>query len=398
MLTTPAYPSRTSGHLRLVLLTDGMFPYFMGGMQRHSRALAEHLAREHVDVTVYHTAYSDAAIAQARAGEDRPADPWSGIDVRFVEYPAPGRYPGHYIRDCRRYSEALLAAYRRDDPRADFIYAQGLTGLAFVEDRRAGRSLPPVGINAHGYPMFQRPAGLRGRLDQILLRPVFRRISRNADFVFTFGGKVREIVEHRLGVSAARILEVPNAVDDRWIVGSPRPSSSPRRFLFVGRHDRVKGLAELHAALATIAHDHAEFHFIGPIPERHRLRRHTCVYHGSVTETHRLQDLFDAADVLVCPSHAEGMPTVILEAMARGLAIIATDVGAVRTIVSAANGVLLPVCDSSAIAEAVTRIQQISPERLLSMKAASLAAAPRFGWRSVARQTVEAIDRAIGRS
>ena len=40
------------------------------------------------------------------------------------------------------------------------------------------------------------------------------------------------------------------------------------------------------------------------------------------------------SDVLVVPSLSEGMPTVILEAMARGKAVIATDVGAVSDLVS----------------------------------------------------------------
>ena len=45
--------------------------------------------------------------------------------------------------------------------------------------------------------------------------------------------------------------------------------------------------------------------------------------------------------MLLCPSYSEGMPNVILEAMSRGLAIIATDIGAICDMVCDKNGILL---------------------------------------------------------
>lgn len=383
--------------LRIALLTDGMFPYCVGGIQRHSRLLAEHLASAGVGMTVFHTAFTAEAAGAARAGADRAADPWSRIDLRFVDYPRPGRYPGHYIRDSWRYSEALLAAFLADSPASDFIYAQGLTGLAFARERRRGAALPPVGVNAHGYPMFQRPAGFRGRLEQWLLAPTFRRLSHDADYVFTFGGRVREIVAGRLRIPPDRVLEVPNAIDDSWIATTARPCGARRRFLFVGRHDRVKGLPELQRAIAVGGLDAVDFDFVGPIPESLRLRLRNCTYHGSVTDTGRLQALYDTADVLVCPSHAEGMPTVILEAMARGLAVIATDVGAVRSMVDAENGIVLDRPDPAAIAGAIGMLAKASDEQLMAMKRASLAKAPQFGWRAVTTRTIEEVQSAVSR-
>ena len=49
----------------------------------------------------------------------------------------------------------------------------------------------------------------------------------------------------------------------------------------------------------------------------------------------------DVCDVLICPSYSEGMPNVILEGMSRGLAIIATDVGATDQLVDDTNGKLI---------------------------------------------------------
>lgn len=391
----PVVRSPPGGLPRIALLTDGLYPYCVGGMQRHSRLLAESLAHLGVELTVFHTASTPESIDAARAGRDRSADAWGGIDLRFIDSPPPGRYPGHYLADCWRYSAALLRAYGANRPRADFIYAQGLTGLAFVRARRQGVDLPPIGINAHGYHMFQAAGGLRGWLIQCLYAPTFVRLSRDADFVFTFSHRVRDVVTDRLRIPIDRILEVPNAIDDPWIVAGIRPCGPRRRFLFVGRHDRLKGLPELHRAIQAGRFDTADFHFVGPIPESERLSLPNCTYLGPVTDTSRLQACFDEADVLLCPSHAEGMPTVILEALARGLAVIATDVGAVRSMVDETNGIVLERPDYRRIADAIGRLVQCPEEVLTAMKQASLNKSPLFGWRAVAIRTVEAVQAAL---
>ncbi|MGB0418765.1 MAG: glycosyltransferase family 4 protein, partial [Opitutales bacterium] len=78
-----------------------------------------------------------------------------------------------------------------------------------------------------------------------------------------------------------------------------------------------------------------EFVFIGPIPKEKQLDLPWVQYRGSVSDQDALKAELDQGDVLVCPSYSEGMPTVILEAMARGLAIVATDVGATCELVYA---------------------------------------------------------------
>ena len=114
-----------------------------------------------------------------------------------------------------------------------------------------------------------------------------------------------------------------------------------------------------------------------------------------ITDTASLQACFDRSDVLLCPSHAEGMPTVILEALARGLAIIATDVGAVRSMVDASNGIVLERPDPVSIAGAIKRLHDAPDEVLEAMKRASLDKAPMFGWRAVTSATIAAVERAI---
>ena len=379
--------------IRIALITDGLSPYVIGGMQRHSAMLAQHLPAHGVELVVFHTAHSASATDAAKALEGFPESVKTQVQHVFVEYPKRGRLPGHYIRESRSYSERLLQSYREQGIECDFIYAQGLTGRAFIEAKKQGVGLPPLGVNCHGYEMFQRAASVRNKLEHLLLRPTFRKLTFRADFVFSFSGKIREIVEGRIGVPAAKIIQVPNAVDASWLRARPSPSSGRRRFVFLGRYERRKGIEELHAVLSDWQGPEIEFVFIGPIPKEQQLNLPWVEYRGSISGSAALQAELDQGDILICPSYAEGMPTVILEAMARGLAIIATDVGATRELVDESNGQLIPELTVGALQSALLEMSALADQALDAMKRASLRRVSQYTWEQVSLATLQAIKR-----
>ena len=381
--------------LHVALLADGVYPYRLGGIQRHTRMLALHFAKAGVQVTLLHSADTPELRARAEALDDFPAEARSKIKSLVVVPPKAGRYPGHYLHDCQRYSRVLLDRYREENVGADFVYAQGLTGIAFGAARRGATDLPPVGVNQHGYEMFQKAANLRAWLEQFVLRGQVVALDRSADVVFTFPRKIRAIVERHCKVPSERLVEVPNAIDGSWIVAHRPAPTAKRRFLFIGRHERRKGVPELIEAIAPLRASGVEFHFVGPIPEQLRLKRDDVVYHGTVTDTATLQGILDSSDVLLCPSFAEGMPTVVLEAMARGLAVIATDVGATAEWVGADNGVLLPFPDVGALRTAIERCIAMPVSELHRLQAASIAKAKECTWDLVTAKTIAAIQAQI---
>jgi glycosyltransferase involved in cell wall biosynthesis len=216
-------------------------------------------------------------------------------------------------------------------------------------------------------------------------------VNRRADVVFSFSGKIRRLVEDSVGVPAARIVEMPNGVEESWIVSSPPPCrAGARRFIFVGRHDRRKGLPELLAAVSGLPRSGWTLDVVGPVPPQSQLF-HPCIrFVGPVSDIKELQALFDGADCLLCPSHAEGMPTVILEAMARGLAIVATDVGATAELVDATNGLLLSGPRTGEIAGAMRRTISMGDPEIMALKRGSLARVHAYSWTRVAAQVVDA--------
>jgi glycosyltransferase involved in cell wall biosynthesis len=92
-----------------------------------------------------------------------------------------------------------------------------------------------------------------------------------------------------------------------------------------------------------------------------------------------IQNVFQAMDLLVLPSHTEGLPNVVLEAFAFGKPVIATSVGGVPEIVkNGQNGVLVPPSEPGVLAEAIVRCVTEPPLRETYGRAAKSTVRSRF--------------------
>jgi glycosyltransferase involved in cell wall biosynthesis len=135
--------------------------------------------------------------------------------------------------------------------------------------------------------------------------------------------------------------------------------------LFVGRLTSDKGIPELIEAFLRL---HTQFLdlrllLVGcfededplPLDTRTCLETHSnVIFAGPVENT---APYYAMADVLVLPSHREGLPTVVLEAQAAGKPVVgASATGTVDLIVDGETGLLFPVGDATALAEALARM------------------------------------------
>jgi glycosyltransferase involved in cell wall biosynthesis len=141
------------------------------------------------------------------------------------------------------------------------------------------------------------------------------------------------------------------------------------RLLAVGRLVEKKGFHFLIAALAGLKIPFT-LTIVGDGPERERLRQliilnnleNRVVFHGSVTHS-ELPHLYAETDVVVVPSiqdcsgDRDGLPNVVLEAMASGRAVVASDVGAISSaITDNENGLLVLPADPVALGHAIRRL------------------------------------------
>ncbi|MDP5171922.1 MAG: glycosyltransferase family 4 protein [Bacteroidia bacterium] len=382
--------------MRIALITDGISPYVLGGMQRHSYNLAKTLAGMGVEIDLYHTDKGSGDDIHCLTGMTEGEK--SRITSIFVPWPSGDRLPGHYLRDLSRYSHSAMAIYQSRTP-VDLVYAKGLTGGAFLKARKKGVKMPPIAVKAHGYEMFQPPPSRRVALEHALLRPFFRRQALDADVVFSYGGKITSLLQERIGVPRARIREIPSGISAEWLQPQPGMANTPRRFVFLGRYERRKGIEEIYHCIEAHPEwqEKATFTFIGPIAEDKQLALPHVSYSGIMQNPESLRAALSSADVLLCPSFSEGMPNVILEGMSRGLAVIATDVGAVSFLVeNGVNGWLLSPGDSKSLGQAIIDAIGSTDEALISMKSHSIRIVKEsFTWDKIGLKTKEVMEKII---
>ena len=271
--------------MKIALLTDGIYPYVIGGMQKHSYFLAKYLARNKINVDLYHF----KSIDNYNLPNPFNADELLYIKTFEIDYPSTIWFPGHYLYKRYLYSKKVLRVFLLENRKYDFVYAKGFSAWALLNKRKKHKLKIPVGLNFHGYEMFQRwPSVISGLKLQILKYPVLYNMRK------------------------------------------------------AGRAERRKGIIEINKTIKSIDNNfNANFHFIGPIEPNLKIFDSRVSYHGTIYDSEDLKFILDQMDILLCPSYSEGMPNLIMEAMSRGLAIIATDVGAVSKLVDEENGWLI---------------------------------------------------------
>jgi glycosyltransferase involved in cell wall biosynthesis len=172
--------------------------------------------------------------------------------------------------------------------------------------------------------------------------------------------------ERAAGVAARtcrveRTVVIPNAID---VEGAPQASldGDPPRILTVGRLAHPKDPLTLVRALAALGQRPFSLAFVGDGPDRHELEEevrtlelgHRVALLGEIRD---VPELLARADVFVLSSRSEGAPLSILEAMAAGLPVIASDVGGVgELVVNGETGLLVPPGDPTRLAHALARL------------------------------------------
>lgn len=382
--------------MKITLFTDGITPFVMGGMQRHSRLISEYLAREGVAVEIFHPVGPEDQFREEEIRNSFSIEARDKISVTLVPYKDQGRFPGHYLRAQRVLSEDYLERYLKG-PASDLVYTKGFTGWELLKKRKKLGITCPVGVKFHGMNMFQKQANWRGEMEKYLFRAPVRWIMKHSDAVFSYGGKITDIIIDQ-GVPGNKVVSIPTGVEKEWILHKPKQPfrDGIARFLFVGRYDRVKGLPELYKAIKKTDINKTEFHFVGPIPESHQLKVSNVFYHGKVTQQNELKVIYDRCDFLVCPSISEGMPNVILEAMSRGLPVLATDVGAINMLVDEKSGILIKSSNPALINEGMRTLMGLAVDDYNECSThCRQRIADRFEWSKIADEHISVFNKLI---
>ena len=213
----------------------------------------------------------------------------------------------------------------------------------------------------------------------------------NIDYVVCVSSKVHSEALRR-GATERQAIMIPYGVDvpAEW----PKEQQSlrngrPLKLIYVGRIDQYqKGVFDIPLIIAEAARrGEMELDVVGDgEPDLSELRKQFTAqlpgfgvrFHGRLESaaTHRL---LAEADILLLPSRFEGLPVTLLEAIARGTVPVASHLPGITddAVTNGETGILLPVGDTNAFAEAIVRLQDDEARRRMSLAA----------WRSASRFT-----------
>jgi glycosyltransferase involved in cell wall biosynthesis len=275
--------------------------------------------------------------------------------------------PWRYVNDLRAFSQRVTHVI--DSVRPHVIYAEGPLLDSYL--RRSHRQQLAFIFHPHGLEMYQAKGSWLEDAKSLPLRGMIRRHALSSDVVLSQGARLEELLVKKVGVDRSRIRFLPNCCSGEQAYGGRRAATNRNRFLFVGRDEPRKGLFILMRALAAV--DGASLSVAGHSGQGYRAAINV-VFHGEVRDRDKLNELYAQADFLVLPSLAEGMPSVIFEAFAFGLPVIASDVGAVSAAVrDGETGFLVPPGKVDRLVNAIKGAMILSPARYEQMRSACLA-------------------------
>lgn len=278
-------------------------------------------------------------------------------------------------RELRRLRPALLQTY---------LFHANLAG-------RVAACLAGVPIVVGGIRVAEKRSRWYARLDRWTEKLVTTQVCVSQG--------VYRFARETMGLRASKLLVIPNGVEvTRFAEATPLPRSTwglpetSRIVLTVGRLDPQKGLLDLLQAASLLRESAPELHWLiaGEGPQRTQLEQfisqaglQKCVHLLGRRED--VPRLMKSADLFVLASHWEGMPNVVLEAMAARLPVVATQVeGTAELVQPGETGLLVPVGEPRTLSEAIQHLLNDPDQARILAEQAFLQVSQQYDWDRVA--------------
>ncbi|HET7028763.1 MAG TPA: glycosyltransferase [Candidatus Limnocylindrales bacterium] len=379
-----------------------MYPaaLFPGGSERQMLLLARHLPADRFGVSFVVLGENTPLADEARR---------LGATVHVLGSPRRAGTPTTlFAARVSRRVLAFVALCRRE--RFDIADAWLFMGYGLVGVTRPLTRIPSFVSGRRSLSRFKERFGPAERVVDAIAR-------RSSDAIVANSEAVRRDVARREGISEDRIrvirngVELPAPTTPASIAAARATLGLPLEGLIVGTVGMLKagkGQDRVVRAFAAsgAAADGGLLVLVGEGPERPALEALVASLglSGRVRLVGLVEDaraLYPAFDVVVSASSAEGLPNAVLEAAASGLAIVATDAGGTREVITDGDsGRLVGVDDDDALAAALRQLVRDPQARRMLGAAARQRAARDYGVDRFAAETAalyEELARAKGR-
>ena len=286
------------------------------------------------------------------------------------------------------FSRRLAHLIIRDPGKFSIVNLHAPAGLIYGLRRRWFRSqgLPPYVMTLHGLEErrihVQSREVKKGRAWNFKLRnrlwhrfytfPLYRFSIRMADGAHTIGRDTWNILQLNYNLDSGSTAYIPNGVEPRFFVQRRYESAGPLKLLYAGTWLDQRGIFYLRYALQRLSGQipGLTMTFAGcacppeVIQEFFGAKLASTIVVQPVVPSERMQELFASHDIFLFPSLMEGLPSVLLEAMASGMPVITAETCGMPDVVEDGfNGLLVPPADAPAIEEAVLRLAASSELR-----------------------------------
>jgi glycosyltransferase involved in cell wall biosynthesis len=355
--------------VRIAILVAGLPPERVGGAEMQAAHAARSLGARH-DVTVW---------TRTRTV---PPELVSARRCRVITRTAPP-VPGlRFLLDLVTTITRFFVNRRRID--VILAYQTAIDGLIAV---LAGRALGiPAVVSVRGEVEYRIE---RSRQSRWLSPFVFRHADRLLVQSPIMARELLDVFARRPGHPtasplAAKLRVVPNGIG---LDGETETVAERRSVLFVGRLTAGKGVDVLIDAMRACPNE--ALVVVGDGPERAQLEARTrgldWVTFAGAASHDEVERHLAAAKMLVLPSFHEGQPNALMEAMARGVPVVATAVGGIPDLVrDGETGILVRPGDVAGTAAAIRRLSG-SPALRTSLAQRARQEMAQYEWSSVMR-------------
>lgn len=279
--------------------------------------------------------------------------------------------------------------------RADLVWAPANFGPVL-------RGTPRV-VTVHDAIYDEVPGGLAERAQRAVTSLLMRRSAQTADRVLTVSHAAAASIERHLGIAPEHISVVHNGSAEPRPVADPGGILSPLALptgrpvvLSVGNrmpHKNFRGLLEALATIPTVARPVAVVagsRLPDPLADDvARLGLEDDVILPGWVSDEQLEALFQVADLYVCPSLVEGFGLPVIDALRRGVPVLANDVPVLREVGGDAAR-YADATDATAFGAAITASLSTPPDA--DAREAARAWTSRFTWDDAAEATARVLD------
>ncbi len=294
----------------------------------------------------------------------RPVKTWKGLCIAFARC---DWRPGEMIRRAAYFAEAAYLAKELELRKVQHIHAHFGTNPAAVARIAGALSGLPYSFTVHGPDEFDAPQklDLAGKV-------------RDAKFCVAISSFGQSQLMRWSAFNDWRKIKVVRCGVDEGFVDIAKPTAVPESptLCAVARLSGQKGIPLLLTAAAELKRRGRLFQLslVGDGEMRHEVEELVALHHlrdevvlVGWADSAGVIDHIQASRAMVLPSFAEGLPVVIMEALALGRPVVASSIAGIPELVDASCGWLVPAGSLPDLVEAMEQALDASPEHLARM-------------------------------